>query len=45
MLYDSLLFTLTDAEDFEPVAPTLKSTDKWDGEDEGEDVKVPHPKP
>ena len=34
------LFSLIDADDFEPSVPKGGSTDKWDGEDEGDDVKV-----
>jgi len=36
-------FFITDAEDFEPVAPAAvapKVSDKWEGEDEEEPVKV-----
>ena len=36
-------FFITDAEDFEPVAPAAvapKISDKWEGEDEEEPVKV-----
>jgi len=39
-----LFLTVLDAEEFEPktdvLAKTAKATDKWEGEDEDDDVKV-----
>jgi hypothetical protein len=38
---DFIVFS--DADDFEPAVPTVGASDKWEGEDAGDDIKVPLP--
>lgn len=43
MYFIDCFIVILDADDFEPAAPSVRASDKWEGEDVGEDVKVRYP--